>query len=146
VRIDPADVGSVNPTVPFWGGPNALDTNGTTTGERVYSYGNSSLRFGISQLSPKTGTSLGSGGGWSHDVYTLSPGIPGDSGSAFLSSTGQAMGVLSTLQVAPLAGGNGVGDLAHELAYARAHVPALAGLQLALGTVAFNGSRIPGLG
>ena len=37
-------------------------------------------RFGISQLSPKTGTSLGSGGGWSHDVYTLSPGIPGDSG------------------------------------------------------------------
>ena len=100
-----------------------LDTDGTAAGERVYSYGNSSLRFGITQLSPKTGISLGSGGGWSHDVYTVSPGIPGDSGSAFLSSTGQAMGTLSTLQIAPLPAGNGVGDLSHELAYARATRP-----------------------
>ena len=141
VRLDPADVASVNPTIPHWGGPVGVDTNGTTQGERVYSYGNSSLRFGITQLSPKTGISLGSGGGWSHDVYTVSPGIPGDSGSAFLSSTGQAMGTLSTLQIAPLPAGNGVGDLSHELAYARAH--GLPDLQVVNGTRAFNGSQLP---
>ncbi len=144
VRIDPADVATVNPSIPFWGGPTGLDRNGTTQGERVYSYGNSSLRLGVTQLSPKTGISLGSGGGWSHDVYTVTPGIPGDSGSAFLSSTGLAMGILSTLQIAPLVAGNGVGDLSHELAYAQGH--GLPGLHLALGTQPFNGSRIPGIG
>jgi hypothetical protein len=143
VRIDPADVDNVNPTIPHWGGPVGLDTDGTTAGERVFSYGNSSLRFGITQLSPKTGLSLGSGGGWSHDVYTVSPGIPGDSGSAFLSSSGQAMGTLSTLQIAPLVAGNGVGDLSHELAYARSHVASLADLQVVNGTRAFNGNQLP---
>ncbi|MET0159284.1 MAG: serine protease, partial [Acidimicrobiales bacterium] len=66
VRLDPADVASVNPTIPHWGGPTGADGDGTTTGERVFSYGNSSLRFGITQLSPKTGVSLGStnSGGW----------------------------------------------------------------------------------
>ena len=142
IRIDPADVATVNPTIPHWGGPTALDTDGTAAGESVYSYGNSSLRFGITQLSPKTGVSLGSGGGWTHDVYTVSPGIPGDSGSAFLSATGQAMGTLSTLQIAPLPAGNGVGDLSHELAYANAH-GGLGSIQLANGTRAFNGSQLP---
>jgi hypothetical protein len=143
VRLDPADVAKVNPTIPHWGGPTGVDTDGTAAGDRVYSYGNSSLRFGITQLSPKTGISLGSGGGWSHDVYTVSPGIPGDSGSAFLSPSGQALGVLSTLQIAPLPAGNGVGDLSHELAYARSHVAALADLQVVNGTRAFNGNQLP---
>ena len=145
VRLDPADVASVNPTIPHWGGPTGVDGDGTTTGERVFSYGNSSLRFGITQLSPKTGVSLGStnSGGWSHDVYTVSPGIPGDSGSAFLDSQGRALGVLSTLQIAPLPAGNGVGDLSHELAYARNHVPALTDLQVVNGTRVFNGSQLP---
>ena len=51
-------------------------------------YGNSSLRFGLTQLSPKTGISLGddaADGGWSHPLYTVTPGVPGDSGSAFVS-------------------------------------------------------------
>ena len=61
------------------------------------------------------------GNGWSHIVATLTPGVPGDSGSGFLDESGAAIGVLSTLQIAPLAGSNGVGDLAKELAYARAH-------------------------
>src|SRR5690349_674919 len=29
VRIDPGDVSKVNPTVPFWGGPTGIDTDGT---------------------------------------------------------------------------------------------------------------------
>jgi hypothetical protein len=144
VRLDPADVASVNPTVPHWGGPVGVDSDGTAQGERVYSYGNSSLRLGLTQLSPKTGISLGAeGGGWTHLVYTVSPGIPGDSGSAFLDATGRAVGVLSTLQVAPVAGSNGVSDISRMVAYARSHDPALADLAVVNGTRAFNGSRLP---
>lgn len=138
VRVDAADTGKVNPSVPFWGGPVALDTTGTAAGDTVYSYGNSSLRAGVEQLSPKQGTSLGTEGeGWSHPVYTVTPGVPGDSGSAFLDAEGNALGTLSTLALAPLAGSNGVGDLAHELAYAQA-TSGIAGLRLVPGTEPFS--------
>lgn len=138
VKVDAADQGKVNPSVPFWGGPVGLNTAGTTTGEDVFSYGNSSLRGGLEVLSPKQGTSLGTDGdGWTHPVYTVSPGVPGDSGSAFLDSTGKALGTLSTLALAPLAGSNGVSDLSHELAFAQQH-SGFSGLQLALGTEPFS--------
>jgi hypothetical protein len=140
VKVDPADVGKVNPSVPFWGGPVGLDSDGTAAGETVYSYGNSSLRAGVDQLSPKQGTSLGDDPaveGWSHDVYTVTPGIPGDSGSAFLNADGDALGVLSTLALAPLAGSNGVGDLNHELTYAQQN-GGMAGLALVPGTEPFS--------
>jgi hypothetical protein len=138
VKVDAADVAKVNPSIPFWGGPVGLNTTGTALGDTVYSYGNSSLRAGVSQLSPKQGTSLGvEANGWSHPVYTVSPGVPGDSGSAFLDAEGKAVGVLSTLALAPLAGSNGVGDLAHELAYAQAN-SGLSGLTLVPGTEPFS--------
>ena len=141
IRIDPADVAKVNPSIPFFGGPTGLRTAGTAVGDKVFSYGNSELRAGISQLSPKRGISLGDdGNGWSHTVYTVTPGIPGDSGSAFVDASGKALGVLSTVAIAPLAGSNGVGDLAKELAYLHAHTGINA--QLALGTQPFNGSRL----
>jgi hypothetical protein len=138
VRVDADDVAKVNPSVPFWGGPVGINTEGTAAGDSVYSYGNSSLRFGASQLSPKQGTSLGtSGDGWTHPVYTASPGVPGDSGSAFLDAEGNALGTLSTLAIAPLAGSNGVGDLNHELGYAQQY-GGIAGLQLVPGTEPFT--------
>jgi len=137
VRLNPADFGKVNPSIPFWGGPNGIDTNGTVQGENVYSYGNSSLRGGVTQLSPKQGVSLGdAGNSWSHNVYTASPGIPGDSGSAFLNSAGAALGVLSTVQIAPVAGSNGVGDVSREINYMNSH--SSLGAQLANGTQPFN--------
>jgi hypothetical protein len=139
VRVDAADVAKVNPSVPTFGGPTGVDADGTEVGETVYSYGNSSLRAGIAALSPKQGVSLGqSPGGWSHTVYTVTPGVPGDSGSGFLSSTGEAVGTLSTVAIAPLAASNGVGDLAHELAYART-VGGMPGLTLVPGTEPFTG-------
>ena len=138
VRLDPADVAKVNPTVPIWGGPTRLGT-GTRLGSQVYSYGNSSLRLGISQLSPKTGVSLGDeAGGWTRSVYTVTPGIPGDSGSGFLNSSGEAVGVLSTLAILPVAGSNGVSDLAKALAYARTHGGP--DVTLAKGTESFQGT------
>ncbi len=131
----------VDPTVPFWGGPNGGATTAPATGAKVYSYGNSSLRQGIELLKPKRGVTLGaSGNGWTHSLYTLTPGIPGDSGSAFLTADGKAFGVLSTLALAPLPASNGVSDLSRMLAYARAHgVP---NLRLVEGTTAFDPKRI----
>ena len=142
VKLDPADAAKVNPSVPFWGGPTGLDSDGTQTGDKVLSYGNSELRGGVTQLSPKEGTSLGDdGNGWSHQVYTVTPGIPGDSGSAFLNRGGQALGVLSTVAIAPLAGSNGVGDLSHELSYLAAHTSFA--VTLATGTEPFRGPLLP---
>ncbi len=138
VRVGARHVGKVNPTVPFWGGPVGLSTSGSAVGDQVYSYGSSSLRADGSALSPKTGTSLGQQGrGWSHEVYTATPGVPGDSGSAFLDPQGRALGVLSTLAIAPLAGSNGVGDLSRELAYAQRH-SGIPGLRLVRGTKPFS--------
>jgi Trypsin-like peptidase domain len=122
VRIDPADVANVNPSVPGFGGPIDLGPSSAMLGDTVYSYGNSSLRFGIGPLKPKQGTVVQSeGDGWSRTVLTVTPGIPGDSGSGFMSGSGEAIGVLSTLQIAPLAGTNGVGDLRHEIDYMHAN-------------------------
>lgn len=140
VRVARADVGKVNPSIPFWGGPTGIDRDGTRTGERVFSYGNSSLRGGVTLLSPKTGVSLGDAaadGGWSHPLYTLTPGVPGDSGSAFVDARGRAIGTLSTLGLAPLPASNNIGDLARELDYARAH-SGIKGLRLVQGTEPFD--------
>ncbi|HEU5038802.1 MAG TPA: hypothetical protein VFT70_17480 [Nocardioides sp.] len=139
VKVDAADVGKVNPTVPFWGGPTGIDTDGTAAGDRVYTYGNSSLRAGLEPLSPHTGISLGDNaadGGWSHPLYTVTPGIPGDSGSGFMSADGKAIGVLSTLGLAPLPASNNIGDIAKEIAYANSH--GMSGLTLVNGTEPFS--------
>jgi hypothetical protein len=143
IALDPADFGKVNPSIPHWGGPVATSSPGTAVGDFVYSYGNSELRGGVTQLSPKKGVSLGdSPGGWSHDVYTVTPGIPGDSGSAFLDANGRALGILSTVAIAPVAGSNGVGDVGKEVAYMHAH-SSFGALNIALGTTAFDGSALP---
>jgi hypothetical protein len=139
VQLDPADVPNVNPSVPGFGGPTGVGSAGAQ-GATVYTYGNSSLRLGVTKLSPKQGILVqDQGNGWSHDVYTATPGIPGDSGSGFLNASGQAFGVLSTVQLAPLAGSNGVGDLAKEIAYMQAH-SSFSGVSLVPGTQPFNGN------
>jgi hypothetical protein len=142
VRIDPADVANTNPSVPGFGGPTGLAAAAPGSGETVYTYGNSSLRFGVSKLSPKQGAVVdNSPGGWSTDVYTVTPGIPGDSGSGFMNSTGQAFGVLSTVQIAPLAGSNGVGTLPLEIAYMHAN-SSFSSTQLVPGTEAFKADLV----
>jgi hypothetical protein len=140
VKLDPVDVGSADPSLPGFGGPTGV---GGDSGVRatVFSYGNSSLRAGIAQLSPKQGLVVQvTGGGWSRSVYTVTPGLPGDSGSGFLNATGQAVGVLSTLALLPLPLSNGVGDLSRELAYARAH--GFPDLALVKGTQPFKGDLL----
>jgi hypothetical protein len=50
--------------------------------------------------------------------------------------------VLSTVAIAPLAGSNGVGDVAKELGYMQAN-SALSGVSLALGTEPFKAGSLP---
>lgn len=120
VRIDPADHRRVNPTFPIYGGPTGVAA-GPASGERVYSYGNSGLRPG-SSLDPKEGRSLGTvGDGWATRVYTITPGIPGDSGSGFLDARGRAFGVLSSVTIAPLTGSNTVTNLTRAIEYLHRH-------------------------
>lgn len=141
IAIPSADAAKVSPTVPFFGGPTGVASTGTQQGDMVYSYGNSELRLGLTQLSPKEGISLGdSAGGWTHQVYTVTPGIPGDSGSGFLTADGKALGVLSTVEIAPVPGSNNVGDLSHELAWLNAHLTEMQG---AAGTVTLKTSSVP---
>jgi hypothetical protein len=136
VKLDPADYGKVNPSIPNFGGPTGVGA--TAVGQKLYSYGNSELRGGVTTLSPKYGIDIEEdGSGWSHSVYTFTPGIPGDSGSAFLNAQGQALGILSTVAIAPLAGSNGVGDVGRELGYLQAHGN-IAGITLANGTEPFS--------
>ncbi len=140
VKVRDRDVSKVNPSVPHFGGPTGIDKNGTRGGESVYSYGNSSLRAGISRLSPKTGYALGdvaSDEGWSHEVYTVTPGIPGDSGSGFMTGRGKAVGTLSTVAIAPIPLSNQTGDVLRELKFARAN-SGIAGLRLTQGTEPFS--------
>ncbi|MFN2538954.1 MAG: serine protease [Mycobacteriales bacterium] len=140
IALPAAAVAQTNPSVPVFGGPTGVAAP-PAAGSNVYSYGNSSLRFGLTPLSPKRGVSLGSSsGGWTSDVYTVTPGIPGDSGSGFLDGSGHAFGVLSTVAVAPLPASNGVGSLANEIAYAQAH--GLPGLAVVPGTEAFNSGAL----
>lgn len=142
VQIHPDDVAKVNPSIPHWGGPTALDIDPNPALSRVYSYGNSGLRLGVTQLSPKTGVSLGTtGGGWTHPVYTVTPGIPGDSGSAMLDDAGRASGVLSTIALTPLPASNNFTDLRSALGYAQTH--GMPGVTLVPGTEGFSPNKAP---
>jgi hypothetical protein len=141
IKIKAADVPRINPSVPGFGGPTGVGSVGGL-GSTVYTYGNSELRGGVTKLSPKRGVLIqNQGGGWSHNVITASPGIPGDSGSGFMNGSGQAIGILSTLELLPAAGSNGVGDIGREIAYMHAH-SSFSGVHLVAGTKPFTPSAV----
>jgi hypothetical protein len=141
VKVDPADVSKVNPSVPGFGGPTGVSTVGGL-GSTVYSYGNSELRGGVTKLSPKQGVIVqNQGNGWSHNAYTVTPGIPGDSGSGFMNASGGAIGVLSTVELAPEPASNNFGDIGKEIAYMHAN-SSFSGATLVPGTQPFNASLV----
>lgn len=138
IRLPAAATAQLNPSMPHFGGPTGLDTDGSTGGDLVYSYGNSPTRFGITALSPKYGVVTDQvEDGWTHLTYFVTPVIPGDSGSGVLDAQGRAKGVASSLILFPSVGGNGVADLAMALDYARAH-SGIKGLRLVEGTAPFQ--------
>lgn len=148
VKVNAADVGKVNPSMPVIGGPTGLNTSGLSAGETVYGYGDSVLRLGIQALSPKVGvTNEELAGGWSHSVLLATPGIEGDSGSTLIDANGKATGVFSSLRLGPLdapdstrplPGTDEYGDMAHEVAFAQKY-SGISGLRLVPGTEPFKG-------
>ena len=113
IAIAPQDVARTSPTVPGFGGPTELDTDGTKDGEKVYSY--QPNQVGVAPN--KQGVSMGQPDPWTHVVATVPPGVPGDSGSGYLDAEGHAFGSLSSL-MAPTTT-NGVADVAQALSYAK---------------------------
>lgn len=139
IQIPVGALNKVNPTIPLFGGPTGVSIDGTDPGDRVLSYANPTR----DRVAPKVGASLGTvGEGWSHTVYALTPGIPGDSGAPILDDGGRALGELTSLShgTAPLS--NQVSDLAHQMAYAQTYVPRLSSVRVAAGTEPFLGTGL----
>ncbi|KAA1417678.1 trypsin-like peptidase domain-containing protein [Nocardioides humilatus] len=143
VRVPRSARDLVNPSIPFWGGPTGLTRTGLSAGEHVYGFGRSSLREEGSTYSRQAAVAFSdrdTSRGWSHTISSRSPGLPGDSGSAYVDEQGNAVGTLSTLSFGVLFVWNGLGDLPRELAYARKH-SGIKGLRLEVGTVPFREAR-----
>ena len=165
VRIDNADRGRVNPSVPFWGGP-VGDGGRSSLGGRVYTYGNSevycweddcpreSSPAGVNTLSPRLGIDIGTpcelhvvpspcgllaprDGGWTHSIYTVAPGVSGDQGSAVLDERGRALGILGYPWHTTT---DMVTDLPKAMAYMKA-TTSLDAIKLATGTTPFSVPR-----
>lgn len=123
VALHPDDANATSPAMRGFGGPTEMAPNGTgAAGGKVLTYGNTGLRMGIEPTNPREGYIVQhAGGGWSTTVYTVTAGLPGDSGSAVLHGDGRAMGVLVTVALTPYAASNGVTSLDRALAYANDH-------------------------
>ncbi len=123
VQIHPDDLDNIHPSAFVVGGPTALYTGLASVGDRVFSYGQSSLHFGVGDLEEKQGqVSDITGGDWIYQITSDNPGLPGDSGSAVIHEDGRALGVLSTVGVRVGLGStvnNGVVNLEKALNYAK---------------------------
>ena len=117
VKLDPADVGRVDPSIPGWGGPTALGPSSAMLGDTVYSYGNSSLRGGDDQAGPEAGRRRAGRGQRlePHRLHAHARASPVTRAARSSTDRAEAIGVLSTLQIAPVAGSNGVADLRSAL-------------------------------
>ncbi len=120
VRIDPADQDNVHPSALVYGGPSAMLQQDAQIGDEVYSFGQSPFHLGVGSLQRKQGQiTAQSADGWTYSMQTDNPGLSGDSGSAVLHESGQALGVLVTVGVGfPGPVSNGVCNLDLALAYA----------------------------
>ena len=132
IELSPEAAAVTDPTVPGFGGPVALDTDGTRNGETVYSHQPNQL----GATPDKQGLSLGRPDSpWTHVVATAPPGVPGDSGSGYLDAEGRAFGLLSSLMLPTTT--NGVTDIALALEYAAEH-GSVGAIELVPGTRPFT--------
>lgn len=120
IAIDQADRTSTHPALMHYGGPTALAAaDSLSPGDKVLWYGNSGTRAGIEDIQRNEGYVVRDDGSRGFVMYSATPGVPGDSGSAVLSADGAAAGILSTVRIAPETGANGVVLLQPALAYAQ---------------------------
>ncbi|MEV1294257.1 serine protease [Pseudonocardia sp. NPDC049635] len=89
---------AVGAAVPFFGGPEGVRTDPPAVGTPVFGLANPPDATGARTLGARAGAIAGAvGGGWGHTVYSLVPGVAGESGSPLLDGEGRAVGVLSSL-------------------------------------------------
>ena len=143
VKVDPADVGKVNPSIPFWGGPTGVDSDGTAQPATPSS---ATATPSCAAASPSSAPSRARASATTATAGATPstpsrPASPATRARPSSTPTGKALGVLSTVAIAPLAGSNGVGDVAKELAYANS--TGGFGVTLAQGTEAFTGPLLP---
>lgn len=118
----------VHPAVLHFGGPVGLAESASVS-ERIITYGNTPIRDGAQEANPREGFVV-EGDSWYTRMYIVTPGLPGDSGSAVLMGDGRALGVLIHLGIAPLAASNGAVNLAAALSFAEEY----AGIEVELAT------------
>ncbi|MCZ4497677.1 MAG: hypothetical protein JWQ74_230 [Marmoricola sp.] len=137
VKVDKSSRGSVNPTVPKFGGPTGIARPALAAGAPIYTVGNSSLRTGTATA--KTGKVISTvGKKLAYELRTGNPGIPGDSGSGFMDGKGRIAGVLSTINLGLGSGvTNTMGNIAAELLFAQKY-SGIKGLVLVEGTRGFT--------
>ncbi|MGB1585590.1 MAG: trypsin-like peptidase domain-containing protein [Thermoplasmatota archaeon] len=116
LELHPDDAARAHPAMYSFGGPTGIASD-EAAGDVIYTHGATSLRPDVEQLDARQGL-IAQPGTWTHGTLQLTPGLPGDSGSPVVRADGEAIGILVTLQVAPLPLSNGITDLGQALAYA----------------------------
>lgn len=92
-------------------------------GAMIWGYGASTLKQGILEIHPKQGFVLQMANeGWSYTVYLGTPGIPGDSGGHIMTDDGRALGIASTLALAPFALSNNYTNISKAVEYAEGYL------------------------
>jgi hypothetical protein len=122
VRLPTEAHDAVDPTVPQFGGPTAVRTTPGAPGEALRAYSQGVLTNSVEDAAPRHGVLVAAEpGGWGYAAYFVTPGVFGDAGAGVLDAQGRALGVISSLSIAPIAGSNGVSDLNRMLTYAQKH-------------------------
>lgn len=116
LELHPTDAARAHPSMYGFGGPTGIAQD-EATGDVIFTHGATSLRPDEEMLDNRRGI-IAQPGTWTHGTLQLTPGLPGDSGSPVVRDDGMAIGILVTLQVAPLPLSNGITDLGQALAYA----------------------------
>jgi hypothetical protein len=130
LRLSPTDANHTNPAMLFYGGPTSMAAvSDLQANAKVLTYGNSGLRLGLEPLMQKEGYIVSVTPWWTR-IYTVPPGVEGDSGSAVILEDGRAVGDLVTGEFAPFAGASGITNLEPVLEY----MDRVAGIQVRLGT------------
>lgn len=98
VELPAEAVPAVGAAVPFFGGPQQVRNAPLPVGTPVFGLANPADASGARTVAPRAGTIAGDvGGGWGHAVFTMEPGVAGESGSPLLDGEGRAVGILSSL-------------------------------------------------
>ena len=125
VRVDAGRSSSkVNPSVPFWGGPVGLDTDGIAAGRhRATATATPACGPASTELGPKQALSLGEeGGGWTPPSTPRPRASPATPAAASSTRTAGRSARCPRSRSRPWPASNGVGDLRRELRFARKHV------------------------